>query len=173
MRSVVFASLILIVLGVGGVRFYLPKFVDARIRDQIGDATATFQKQQDQLAEIVKNLESRQLSLENVPSGNKVISNFEVDLDRWNCWCDLKSKLLCGADYSVEIMKFRETFSGCLDLLKKVDSIINSENYEIKDNSLINNLLKFVRIHSIDENELDRISGCVLLLSVRKVEENE
>ena len=55
MRSVVFASLILIVLGVGGVRFYLPKFVDARIRDQIGDATATFQKQQDQLAEIVKN----------------------------------------------------------------------------------------------------------------------
>ncbi len=169
MKNIVFALLILNVLGVSGVKFYLPKLVN----DRIDNAITTLQKQHDQLAEIVKNLESRQLRLENVPSENKVNSTFKVDLDRWNCWCDLKNKLLCGADYSVEIMKFREMFSGCPDLLKRIDSIVDSENNEIKGDSLINNLLKFVRMRSIDKNALDRISGCVLLLSIRKVEENE
>ena len=172
MKNVVFALLVVSVCGIGGVRFYLPKLLDERISDRINNATTTFQKQYDQLAEIVKNLESRQQNLESVPSESKVIPNFRVDFERWNCWCNLKNKLLCGANYSVEIAKFREMFSDCPDLLKKVDTIVCSENSETKDDSLINNLLRSVRICSIDKNELDRVSGCVLLL-IRKVEENE
>jgi len=173
LKNVVFALLIVSVCGIGGVKFYLPKLIDSRIDGRISSATTSFQKQYDQLAETVKNLESRQQIVENVPSESKVISGFKINFERWDCWCNLKNKLLCGADYSVEIAKFREMFSDSPDLLKKVDTIVCSENNETKDDSLINNLLRFVRICSIDKNELDRISGCVLLLSVKKVEENE
>ncbi len=173
MKNVVFTLLVLCFCGIVGVGFYLPRLIDERINGQINNVTAAFKKQHDRLVEIVKSLKSQQQSLENVPSEHKVISSFKIDFERWDCWCDLRNKLFCGASCSVELARFHEVFSDCPDLLKKIDSIVCSKNNEMRDDSLINNLLRFVRIHTIDKNELDRISGCVLLLSVRKVEENE
>ena len=173
MKNIVFALLILYVCGVGGVRFYLPKLIDERISDRVNRATAIIQKQHDQLAEVVKNLESRQQNLENTPSEHKVVSNFKIDFERWDCWCDLKNKLRHGSEYSEELAKFRNMFSACPDLLKMVDSIVPDKKIETKSDSLINNLLEFVKIHGINESDLERITGYVLLLSVRKVEENE
>lgn len=173
MKNIIFTLLMLCVCGVGGVKFYLPKLIDERIRNRINSATVTIQNQHDQLAEIVKNLESRQQNLENNPFRHKVVSNFKIDFERWNCWCDFKNKLRHGDEYSEELVKFRNTFSDCPDLLKMVDSLVPDKKTEIKSDSLINNLLEFVKIRGINESDLERITGCVLLLSVRKVEENE
>lgn len=173
MKNVVFVLLVLSVCGLGGARFYLPKFIDARVHEQINNATTGFQKQNAHLAELVKNLESRLRKLENSPSVHKVSSNFYVDFDRWNCWCDLKNKLLRGDECLEELLKFRKTFSDCPDLLKMVNSIAAHESTEAEDNSLINNLLRFAKIRNINDNELDKITGYVLLLSVRKVGANE
>ena len=74
-----------------------------------------------------------------------------------------------GSECSEELAKFRQIFSDCADLLKMVDSVAVVRNGETKSNLLINNLLKFARIRGVDKNELDRISGYVLLLSIRKV----
>ncbi len=177
MKNVVFALLILCVCGVGGVKFYLPKLIDERVDKQVSDrinsATATIQKQHDRLAEIVKNLESCQQNLEKVPLENKVTSNFKIDFKRWDCWCDLKNKLRHGTEFSEELSKFRNMFSDCPDLLKMVDSLVSDKKIETKDDSLINNLLEFVRIRGINESELERITGYMLLLSIRKAETNE
>ena len=173
MKNIVFVLSVLCICGFGGVKFYLPKFVDSRVRNQINDASIAIQKQYDQLIETVKNLEARQQKLENLPSERKIVSNFKIDFEGWNCWCDLKNKLRCGDEYSEELAKFNKAFSDCPDLLKMVNSIIADENNEAKDNSLTNNLLRFAKIHGINDNELDRITGYVLLLSIRKVEENE
>ena len=177
MKNVVFALLVLCVCGVGGVKFYLPKLiderVDKRVDDRINSAATTIQKQHDQLAEVVKNLESRQQNLENLPAGRKVVSKFKVDFKRWDCWCDLKNKLRHGNEYSEELTKFRSVFSDCPDLLKMVDSLVPDKKIEAKDDSLINNLLEFVKIHGINGSDLERITGYVLLLSIRKVEADE
>jgi hypothetical protein len=177
LKNVVFALLILCVCGVGGVKFYLPKLiderVDKRVSDRISDATAIIQKQHDQLAEIVKNLESRQQSLGNTSTEHKAVTNFKVDFKRWDCWCDLKNKLRHGNEYSEELAKFHNMFSDCPDLLKMIDSLVPDKKIETKDDSLINNLLEFVKIHGINESDLERITGYVLLLSIRKVETDE
>lgn len=174
MKNAAFVLLVLLcVCGLGGARFYLPKFIDARIRTQIDGATADIKKQRGQLEEAVKDLESRLQKLENFPSDHKIVSNFKVDFDRWNCWCGLKSKLLCGEEYSEELAEFRKAFSDCLDLLKMVDSLVYNKNNEANDNPLINNLLRFAKIRGINGNELDKITGYVLLLSIRKVGANE
>lgn len=173
MKNVVFALLVLCVCGFGGARFYLPKFIDARVHDRISNATADLRKQNEQLSETVKNLETRLHKLENLPSEHKVISSFKVDFDRWNCWCDLKNKLIQGDEYSEELAKFRKMFSDCPNLLKMLNSVIENGSNSAKDNSLINNLLRFAKIHGINGNELDKITGYVLLLSIRKVEANE
>ena len=173
MKNVVFVLLVLCVFGVGGVKFYLPKLIDERISNQINSVAVTVQKQYDELNKIVKNLESRQQNLENLPSEHKVFSNFKVDFKRWNCWCDLKNKLRHGTEYSEEIARFRSVFSDCPDLLKMVDSLVSDKEIQKKDDSLINNLLEFVKIRGINESDLDRITGYVLLLSIRKAEVNE
>ncbi len=174
MKNIIFTLLVVGVCGFGGVKFYLPKLIDERIDTRINSTTADFRKQNNQLTEILKNLESRLLKLETLPSSeHRVASGFKIDFDRWDCWCDLRNKLLCGDGYSDELNKFHTIFSNCPDLLKMVDSIITKENSSTKSNSLINNLLRFAKICSIDKNELDRISGCVILSLIRKVEENE
>lgn len=177
MKNVVFALLIFSILGVGGVKIYLPKLIDKRVEEQVSDrinsATATIQNQHDQLAKIVKNLESRQKNLENIPSEHKVVSKFKVDFKCWDCWCNLKNKLRHGKECSEELVKFRNTFSDCPELLKMIDSLVPDKKFEAKDDSLINNLLEFVRIRGINEHDLERITGYVLLLSIRKVETDE
>lgn len=173
MKNIVFVLSVLCICGFGGVKFYLPKFINSRVRSQINDASVAIQKQYDQLAETVKNLEAHQQKLENFPSDRKIVSNFKIDFERWNCWCDLKNKLRCGDEYSEELARFSKMFSDCPDLLKMVNSVVVDENNETKDNSLTNNLLRFAKIHGINDNELDRITGCVLLLSIRKVGSNE
>ncbi len=169
MKNVIFLLLVLGACGVGGVKFYLPRLIDERINNRVDSTIADLRKQNNQLMELVKNLESRQQSLESLPLEHQITSDLKIDVDRWNCWCDLKDKLCQGSDYSEELVKFRKAFSDYEDLLKMVDSIVEDGSNSIKDNSLINNLLKFARIRDIDRNELDRISGYVLLLSVRKV----
>lgn len=173
MKNVVFVLLVLCVCGFSGARFYLPKFIDARIREQINNTATNFQKKNNQLTETVKNLESRLQKLENLPPENKVGSDFKVDFNRWNCWCDLKSKLLKSDEYLEELERFRKAFSDCPDLLKMVDSVTANGNDAAKDDSLINNLLRFAKISNINDNELDRITGYVILLSMRKVGANE
>ena len=54
-----------------------------------------------------------------------------------------------------------------------VNSITAHESNEAKDDSLINNLLRFAKIRGINDNELNRITGYVLLLSIRKAGANE
>lgn len=174
MKNVIFTLSVLGVCGFGGLRFYLPKLIDKRIDTRISSTTEDFRKQSNQLTEILKNLESRLLKLETFSSSeHRVASGFKIDFDRWDCWCDLRNKLLCGDEYLNELDKFCMAFSDCPDLLKMVDSIITNENCSTKSNSLINNLLRFAKICSIDKNELDKISGCVILSLIRKVEENE
>ncbi|MBO7642175.1 MAG: hypothetical protein J6S86_03375 [Alphaproteobacteria bacterium] len=172
MKNIVFVLLVLCVCGFGGVS-YFPKFIDARIHEQINNAATGFQKQNAHLAELVKNLEFRLQKLENSPSQYNVSSNFNIDFDRWTCWCDLKNKLLRGDECSGELEKFRKVFSDRPDLLKMMDSVIANENNTEKDNSLINNLLRFAKIRGINGNELDKITGYVLLLSIRKAGSNE
>ena len=174
MKNIIFTLLVVGVWVFGGVKFYLPRRIDERIDIRINSTTADFRKQSNQLTEILKNLESRLLKLETLPSSeHRIVSSFKIDFEGWDCWCNLKNKLLCGDGYSDELDKFHTIFSNCPDLLKMVDSIITKENSSTKSDSLINNLLRFAKMCSIDKNELDRISGRVILSSVRKVEENE
>ncbi len=173
MKNVVFVLLVLSVCGVGGVKFCLPRLIDTRIGNHINNATADIQRQYAQLAEVVKNLEDRQEKLLRNPSESKVVLDFKIDFERWNCWCNLRNKLCHGSEYSEESARFRDKFSDCPDLLKMVDSISSDQNNKANDNFLTNNLLKFANIHRVNENELNRITGYVLLLSIRKAERNE
>lgn len=168
MKNIVFTLLVVCVCAVGGVKFYLPKLIDKRVSDRINSATATIQKQHDQLAEVVRNLESRQQVLDSLSSGRRAVSNFKASFERWDCWCDLKNKLRHGNKCLEELAKFRNMFSDCPELLKRVDSLVSDQNNETKGDSLIKNLLKFVRIHNINEDKLGRVDGCVLLLSIGK-----
>ena len=176
MKNIVFALSMLCVCAVCGVKFYLPKLIDVRVSEQVNEQlriiTADFQKKNDQLAEIVKNLEFRQQNFENLPSEHKVVSDFRIDFERWNCWCDLKNKLRYGEECSEELARFRKEFSDCSELLKMVDSLISDKNNELKDDTLINNLRKFARIHKVNESELEKIAGYVLLSSIRKAGTN-
>lgn len=168
MKNIVFVLLMLGVCGIGGAKFYIPKLIDSRIRFQINNAITTIQKQQNEVITLVKNLESKLQQLKNLSDERKFVPNFKIDFNRWNCWCDLRKKLIHGEKCSVELAKFRDEFSNCPDLLKMVDSIVVNEDSGMRDDSLIKNLLKFVKIHSVNEDELERVSGYVLLLSVRK-----
>ena len=176
MKNIVFALSLLFICAVYGVKFYLPKIIDARVSEQVNKQlrviTADFQKKNDQLAEIVKNIEVKQQKLDEEPSVQTGISDFRIDFDRWNCWCDLKNKLRYGEECSEELARFRKVFSDCSELLKMVDSLISDKNNELKDDTLINNLLKFVRIHKVNESELEKIAGYVLLFSIRKAGTN-
>ena len=172
MKNVVFALAMLCLCGVGGVKFYLPKFIDARINDKIDGVAEDIQKRHDLLAEIVKNLEIRLQKLEGKAPVQVGISDFRIDFDRWACWCDLKNKLLYGDECSEELAKFRRTFSDCPELLKMTDSLVSDKNKELKYGTLINNLLKFARIRRVDESELEKIAGYVLLSSIRKAGTN-
>lgn len=177
MKNIVFALSLLCICAVYGVKFYLPKFIDARVRERVNEQmrviTADFQKKNDQLAEIVKNIEIKQQKLNEGSPVQTGISEFRIDFDRWNCWCDLKNKLRYGEECSEELARFRKVFSDCSELLKMVDSLMSDKNNELKDNTLINNLLKLVRMHKVNESKLEKIAGYVLLLSIGKVEANE
>ena len=172
MKNVVFALAVLCLCGVGGVKFYLPKLVDARINNKIDGIAVDIQRRYDQLAETVKALEVRQQKLEGMGSVQTGISDFRIDFDRWACWCDLKNKLLHGDECSEELAKFRKAFSDCPELLKMTDSLVSDKNRELKYGVLINNLLKFARIRRVDEGELEKIAGYVLLSSIRKAGTN-
>lgn len=168
MKNTILTLFVLCVFGIGIAKFYVPKFLDSRIRFQINNAITAIQKQNDQVTALVKSFESKLQHLENLSDKRNLIPNFTVDFNRWNCWCDLRKKLLHGEKYSSELAKFRAAFSNCPDLLKMIDSMVVNDNSEVREDSLIKNLLKFVKIRSVNEDELERLSGCVLLLSVRK-----
>lgn len=171
MKNIV-VLVVLIVCGFGGVKFYLPKFIDARIHDQVINATAEIQKRNEQLAEIVKSLDVRQQKLDNHESMQLKGCGLEIDFNRWSCWCDLKDKLLYGGEYSDELIRFRAMFSDCSDLMAMVDSVVSEQNNETKEFTLINNLRKFFKIRSVNERKIERITGYAMLSSIRKVEEN-
>ena len=172
MKNVVFALAMLCLCSVGGMKFYLPKFVDARINNKVDGVAVDIQKRYDQLTKAVKTLEVRQQKLEGRGSVQTGISDFWIDFDRWACWCDLKNKLLYGDECSEELAKFRKTFSDCPELLTMTDSLVSDKNKELKYGTLINNLLKFARIRRVDESELEKIAGYVLLSSIRKAGTN-
>lgn len=177
MKNIAFALSVLCICAVYGVKFYLPKFIETRVREQVNEqmraVSEEFRKKNNQLAEIVKNIEAQQKKSENKTPVQTGITEFQVDFERWNCWCDLKNKLRHGEECSEELEKFKEAFSDCSELLKMVDSLMPDKNNELKDDTLINNLLKFARIHKVNESELEKIAGYVLLLSIGKVETNE
>ncbi len=177
MKNIAFALSVLCICGFAGVRFYLPKFIETRVREQVDEqmrvVTEDFRKKNDQLAEIVKNIEAQQKKSENKTPVQTEIAEFRVDFERWNCWCDLKNKLRYGNECPEELARFRRMFSNYPDLLKMVDSLVSDEKSELKDDTLINNLLKFVRVYKVNESELEKIAGYVLLLSIGKVEANE
>ena len=121
MKNIVFALSMLCVCGFAGIRFYLPKLIDIRVREQVNEqvriVAADFQRKNDQLAGIIKNLEAQHKKQEDVAPAQTGISDFRVDFDRWNCWCDLKNKLRYGDECSEELAKFRKAFSDCPELL--------------------------------------------------------
>lgn len=93
------------------------------------------------------------------------VTQTKINFKKWNCWCALRGKLKRGEDFLSELKNFRELFASCPDLLNAVNKLTEIPIKDKSSDSLVNNLLKFARIKRLDENELTRVSGYVLMLS--------
>ncbi len=167
------AVAVLCIGSVGALMFYQTKYVDARINKKIAEVTISLNKQTTDLWNSLKKLERDQQKIINQKSPEKELVDIKVDFDKWDCWCALRNKLKQGKDFSVELKKFQEVFADNPDLLNLVESEIKETEEGGRLNKLTNNLLKFAKIRSISEGGLERISGYILLLSVKGMRVNE
>lgn len=168
------AVVLLCICGMSLLLFYQMRLtVNERVQKQVAVVTESFKRENDRLLDFVKKLEKNQQEILDKRRESKELVDVKVDFKKWDCWCDLRSKLKQGGDYSVELKKFREIFSDNSDLLNLVNSLIRESDEGGSLNELTNNLLKFAKIRSVSESGLEKVSGYVLLLSIKGMKINE
>ncbi len=172
----------LVICGGGAyvVRVYIPEQIDARVSAfslefmtqsrVLNNRIQDLENENKNLKERLQNLGQSVVNLENSgqESSRTVVQTqiLKPNFKKWESWCALKKKLKQRGSYTDELAEFQKNFADHPEILRMVESL-NKNNLET-DSNLINNLLDLLKIRYIDEYDLAKVSGYVLLSSLVK-----
>lgn len=178
-KALLILLLALIICGGGAyvVQVYIPEQIDTRVSTFslefmtqnriLNNRIQDLENENKNLKGKLQNLGQSVVSLENSnQESSKTVVTTQIlkpDFKKWESWCALKKKLKQRGAYSNELAEFQKNFADYPEILQMV-SDLDKNNLETSCN-LINNLLDLLKIRYIDEHNLARISGYVLLLS--------
>lgn len=177
----------LIICGGGAyvIQFYIPEQIDARVNTFalefatqnriLGNRIQDLENENKNLKEKLQNLGQSVVNLENSgQESSKTVAQTRVlkpNFKKWESWCALKKKLKQRGSYASELAEFQKNFADHPEILQMVADL-DKNNLETRHN-LINNLLDLLKIRYIDEYDLAKISGYVLLSSLLEEYRNE